>query len=61
MDLFRHSIVLKPLDSCVQKYAYYVAECLRQKRPIDEGTMIDFETIKQLYCWFTMAGQRSDW
>ncbi|KAI1714353.1 tetratricopeptide repeat protein 37 [Ditylenchus destructor] len=49
MDLFRHSIVLKPTETSIRKYAYYLMNYLRAGKVMDEGTMINFDTIKDLY------------
>ncbi|KAI1711502.1 tetratricopeptide repeat protein 37 [Ditylenchus destructor] len=49
MDLFRHSIVLKPTETSIKKYAYYLMNYLRAGKVRDEGTMINFDIIKDLY------------
>ncbi len=52
MDLFRHCIVLKPTPVAVKKYAHHLAQRIIGRRPVDSGSMIDFERVKDLYCRF---------
>uniref|UniRef100_A0A915ERQ5 Uncharacterized protein n=1 Tax=Ditylenchus dipsaci TaxID=166011 RepID=A0A915ERQ5_9BILA len=49
MDLYRHSIVLRPTALSIQKYCFLLMQSIHNKGSLDEGTMISFETIKDLF------------
>uniref|UniRef100_A0A914CLV9 Uncharacterized protein n=1 Tax=Acrobeloides nanus TaxID=290746 RepID=A0A914CLV9_9BILA len=48
MDLYRHSLVLKPSEVALKKYSFYLAKCFKEKIKIDEGTMIDLKNVMRL-------------
>ncbi|EFO28090.2 hypothetical protein LOAG_00402 [Loa loa] len=48
MDLYRHSLTLRPTELAVKKYTYYLMKNLAEGKQFDDATMFDFESIHEI-------------
>ncbi|VDK72749.1 unnamed protein product [Onchocerca ochengi] len=48
MDLYRHSLTLRPTELAVKKYTYYLMKNLAENKQFDDATMFDFESIHEI-------------
>ncbi|KAI6228999.1 hypothetical protein M3Y99_01158500 [Aphelenchoides fujianensis] len=48
MDLYRHSMVLRPNRFAAIKYSFFVTQSLMNKMPVTEATMVDLERVLDL-------------
>ncbi|KAM3722269.1 SKI3 subunit of superkiller complex protein [Dirofilaria immitis] len=48
MDLYRHSLTLKPTELAVKKYTYYLMKNLAEGKQSDDATMFDFESVHEI-------------
>uniref|UniRef100_A0A183BZH4 TPR_REGION domain-containing protein n=1 Tax=Globodera pallida TaxID=36090 RepID=A0A183BZH4_GLOPA len=49
MDLYRHAIVLKPSAFAIQKYCRFLVDFQRRRKCLDEGSMINFDVLKNVF------------
>uniref|UniRef100_A0A914HV41 Tetratricopeptide repeat protein 18 n=1 Tax=Globodera rostochiensis TaxID=31243 RepID=A0A914HV41_GLORO len=49
MDLYRHAIVLKPSAFAIQKYCRFLVDFQRRRKCLDEGSMINFDVLKNIF------------
>ncbi|VBB29025.1 unnamed protein product [Acanthocheilonema viteae] len=48
MDLYRHSLTLRPTELAVKKYTYYMMKNLAEGKQSDDATMFDFESVHEI-------------
>ncbi|KAK6105616.1 TPR repeat family protein [Brugia pahangi] len=48
MDLYRHSLTLRPTELAVKKYTYYLMKILAEGKQSDDATMFDFESVHEI-------------
>uniref|UniRef100_A0A0R3RIG2 TPR_REGION domain-containing protein n=1 Tax=Elaeophora elaphi TaxID=1147741 RepID=A0A0R3RIG2_9BILA len=48
MDLYRHSLTLRPTELAVKKYTYYLMKNLAEGKQSDDATMFNFESIHEI-------------
>ncbi|VDK87617.1 unnamed protein product [Litomosoides sigmodontis] len=48
MDLYRHSLTLRPTELAVKKYTYYLMKNLAQGKQSNDATMFDFESVHEI-------------
>ncbi|CAG9535468.1 unnamed protein product [Cercopithifilaria johnstoni] len=48
MDLYRHSLTLRPTELAVKKYTNYLMKNLAEGKQSDDATMFDFESVHEI-------------